>query len=562
MLARKSIVGSIVIFLIFGHSPAYSASFPKVGTVCKNKNEQKISKNLEIKCVKVGKKFLWQAVTVQKKTQEKIPNKTSTELSESVSQQIPDVQKPFERNPKYKVQGQECVRNSGDVIGYSYENELVYLMCNSWDDKYFPRPEAPKLDQKTLIPFKSVLGSMNPSISYVVPQSLNGSPKSEVTPVSELAEVEKCRIRDGSFYRVTPSYTQRHFTSGFPNYPERANFQSRGTMQIVPVDFADLQGKRSPAEDLSSVTKFMTEFFTRQASVPIDFKIRIPDKYIRMPKPVADYDLSADFFSGKWSPDSSFSYAREAIRVADPYIDFTGASMIAIVVPAEVTRAQIGAFVAQSGEPGQQFYTNEGGIFNLMIMAGPTGGEEAELLNWAHETGHLFGLTDVRGVDDVSRQDSSALGVFDLMNSAVAPELLGWQRFILGILDVKQVRCVNSSVATFHHLIPIAQPEVLPKLVVIPISEYKALAIESRRRHGYDMNLGSRNEGVIVYEIDTTIPYGKSTIKLIPSPTSSDAKWRRDGALVLDEYVTAHGWKISYVETGTFGDTVRVEKIG
>lgn len=559
----KKILAVVTVLLTFcGQLPAYSATMIKIGTLCKNKNEVRTLKNKQFKCIQVGKKLSWQLIPVKKISEKKEPEKTSEIPTEQVSQGPPEPQKPFERNPKYKIQGQSCVRNSGDVIGYNLENELVYLMCNSWDDKYFPRPDAPKLDQETLVPTKSVMGSMNPSIVYVAPKPLVGAPKTEITPTVSLGEIQKCKIRDGSFYRVTPSYTQHHFTSGFPNYPERANFQNKGILQIVPVDFPDLQGKRSPAEDLSSVTKFMTEFFSRQASMPIDFKIRVPEKYFRMPKAVADYDLAVDFFSGKWTSSTSFNYAREAIRVTDPHIDFSGASMMAIVVPAEVTRSEIGAFVAQSGEPGQQFYTNEGGIYNLLIMAGPTGGEEAELLNWTHETAHLFGLTDIRGVDDVSQQDSSALGVFDLMNSAIAPELLGWQRFILGILNENQVRCVNSTTATTHHLIPIAQPDLLPKLVVIPISDYKAIAVESRRRHGYDMNLGSRNEGVVVYEIDTTIPYGKSTMKLIPSPTSVDSKWRRDGALVLDEYVTAHGWKITYVESGAYGDVVRVEKIG
>ena len=76
-----------------------------------------------------------------------------------------------------------------------------------------------------------------------------------------------------------------------------------------------------------------------------------------MPKTVMEYELAVDFFSGKWKPETSFNYVREAIRVADSTIDFKGASMFAIVVPAEVTRKQIAAFVAQSGEPGQQILT-------------------------------------------------------------------------------------------------------------------------------------------------------------------------------------------------------------
>ena len=150
--------------------------------------------------------------------------------------------------------------------------------------------------------------------------------------------------------------------------------------------------------------------------------------------------------------------------------------------------------------------------------------------------------------------------MLDLMNSMSAPELLAWQRFILGIIEDSQIRCVKNTKPLTHLLAPIAQPEVLTKMVVIPISEYKAIAIESRRSHGYDQNLGSLNEGVFVYRIDTTIPYRYSTMKLIPSPSSTDSVWRRDAALKVGESVQFEGWKITYVESGAFGDLIRTEK--
>jgi hypothetical protein len=161
-------------------------------------------------------------------------------------------------------------------------------------------------------------------------------------------------------YGAIPNNPQRHFVSGFPNYKERANLINNATLQFVAVDFSDLPGQRTPAEDLKPVTTFLNEFFSRQSSKKTAIEFRIPDKYIRMPKTVMEYELAVDFFSGKWKPETSFNYVREAIRVADSTIDFKGASMFAIVVPAEVTRNQIADFVAQSGEPCQQILTAEG----------------------------------------------------------------------------------------------------------------------------------------------------------------------------------------------------------
>jgi hypothetical protein len=147
------------------------------------------------------------------------------------------------------------------------------------------------------------------------------------------------------------------------------------------------------------------------------------------------------------------------------------------------------------------------------------------------------------------------------MNSMIAPELLAWQRFIMGILNDDQVRCVKSSQALTHRIVPVAQPELDPKMVVIPLTEYKAIAIESRRSHGYDQNLGSLNEGVFVYTIDTSIPYRYSTMKLIPSPSARDMEWKRDAALKVGESITFEGWRITYLETGSFGDVVKTERM-
>ena len=433
-------------------------------------------------------------------------------------------------------------------------------MCNQWDDRYFPRPGAPDLDQTTLKPLKSRLGNVAQTLDYVAPKPISGEPITKISDGSALAPSDSCRIKDAGYYRAIPNNPQRHFISGFPNYPERANFKNKGVLQFVTVDFSDLPGQRSPKEDLQPIVDFMSDYFTRQASMPIELKFRIPDRYIRMPKSVAEYDLSVDFFSGKWTAENSWKYVRDAIRTTDPFIDFSGASMIAVAVPAEVTRKQIGAFIAQAGEPGQQFVTNEGDIYNLLVMAGPVSSKAGEYWNWAHELGHLFGLTDIRNTVDVSKQDSSDLGMLDLMNSAMAPELLAWNRFIMGILFDEQIRCVTTTTPTTHRIIPVAQPERLPKAVVIPTETYKGIVVESRRSHGYDTNLGSRNEGVFVYTVDTTIPYRYSTIKLVPSPTATDTQWRRDAALQVGESVTTNGWKITYIETGSFGDVVRVEK--
>jgi M6 family metalloprotease-like protein len=566
---KKILLALTLIFALV--APLNATAAIKAGATCKKVGQTSTFAGKKFTCVKSGKKLVWnKGVAVAKP--KPIPTPSPAPAPTIQPTPIPTVTAtptptptptPTKViDPTKPVQGQACIRNSGDVVGYNDQQILVVLFCNQFDDRYFPRQGADPVDQSTGKVLLGPLGSMNPTTEYKAQKSSYSKPTSTISPNSDLAQIAQCRILDAGPLGDIPNNPQRHFTSGFPLYKERALLNQSPTIQIVAVDFPDLQGKKSPKEDLANVVSYVSSFFEKQSTNEIKLNWSIPDNYFRMPKAVTDYGLGGEFFSNNWKPENSFSYAKEAIRLTDPGIDFSQASIIAVVVPPQVTRQQIGAFVAQSSEPGQQFTTNEKDIYNLLIMAGPDRSPDAELLNWAHETGHMFGLTDIRDTTDVTRQDSSDLGVFDLMNSSIAPELLAWNRYMLGILNDDQVRCVTRVEPTTHFLAPVAKRTTETKMVVIPISKYKAVIVESRRNLGFDVNLGTANEGALVYTVDTTIPYRKSTMKLVPSPSATDTKWRRDAALKLNESVTIWGYKITNVETGDFGDVVKVEKVG
>ena len=447
--------------------------------------------------------------------------------------------------------------------GISYSAGFKYTCIKS--GKKLVWSKGVKVSTPSPTPGKIVLGpfgSLSLTLEYRAQSNTTQKPSSVITKPSDLADVSQCKIADAGPFGDISNNPQKHFVSGFPLYPERAVLSKSPTIQVIAIDFTDLQGSNSPADDLKETTAFVSDFYQKQSTNPIQVKWSIPKSYFRMPKSIADYDLSGDLFKGGFNPEKAFSYVREAINQVDASIDFTDASIIAVVVPPQVTRKQIGTFVAIAGEPSQAFRTNEKNIFNVLIMSGPAGEKSYELLNWTHETGHMFGLTDVRDTSDPTNQDSSDLGVFDLMNSMVAPELLAWQRFLLGVLNDDQVRCVASSSMTTHLLAPVERITTDTKMVVIPISKYKAIIVESRRNLGYDTSLGTLSEGAIVYTLDTTIPYRKSPLKIVSPTSATDLKWRRDSALKLNQSLTVWGYKITNIESGDFGDVVKVEKIG
>jgi hypothetical protein len=50
-------------------------------------------------------------------------------------------------------------------------------------------------------------------------------------------------------------------------------------------------------------------------------------------------------------------------------------------------------------------------------------------------------------------------------------------------------------------------------------------------------------------------------MQIIQPARSQDKEWYTDSALRLNEFVIADGWKITVVESGEFGDVVKVEKV-
>lgn len=400
---------------------------------------------------------------------------------------------------------------------------------------------------KSNIDYKGI----NMQLTRVAPTA---KPKTKLTPVAQLAPVDTCKIAHGA-----PS--MRNFSSGFPIKPERMTLSAKTKVAVLAVDFKNLRAKTSPKKDLGDVLYALNDFYAYQATKKVAFDFIVPAKYLQLPMTVEEYSLNVNFFAGEFNQakqESYWSYVRAAIAVADPVIDFTGVGTIIVAGPPKVTNDQIGAFVAQAATSSQGFSTNEGTIYNVLIRGND---QYRNLQNWAHEMGHMLGLNDIRNTENVGAQKSDGIGAFDLMGKYAHTELLVWHRFMLGILNDNQINCVTSEEATYHWIRPVAEKTTGVKGVVIPIGQYEGLIVESRRSLGYDYGLKKSSSGALVYSLDSTIPYRRSPVKVVYPARSVDRQNELDSALRINESVTYKGWKVTVVETGIFGDVVKVEKI-
>ena len=139
----------------------------------------------------------------------------------------------------------------------------------------------------------------------------------------------------------------------------------------------------------------------------------------------------------------------------------------------------------------------------------------------AHEVGHNFGLADLYAVPNNSEMIDSfkgdTSGPWDLMGTLSSPgnEMSFWSRWLLGWLKDSQVNCItDASSASTTSLSPIGINDAQAKGIVIPLSRYTALLIESRRSVGYDSRLLADETGFLVYKLDTRISSGTGPIKI------------------------------------------------
>jgi len=369
--------------------------------------------------------------------------------------------------------------------------------------------------------------------------SNTSKPSIPITNLSDVAlfsNLDKCRIIDGD-----PQTT--NMTAGFPIPDGRIDLVKGAKMQIIGVDFPDkIGGTKSPKDLNQNLTSSVEKFWTAQSTNPVKFEWNWSADWVRMPNPINSYSLGGSFFQGKFNPDAYFNFAKEIITKTDSSIDFTGVNFLFIVFPPGIKNEEIGTFVVHTEGT---YSTKEGNIFNLIIA----GGDYANSDTYIHEFGHALGLTDIRDTTDVGNQKSDGM-YYDVMNNPTYPELLVWHRYLLGFLENSQIHCINSTDTSTHWLVPVASISKQVKGIVIPLSSTEAVIVESRRAIGFDTALSSRFGlvGAVVYTLDSRIPYRRTPVKVAQ-------------VLKINDSVNVAGYKISLVESGDFGDVVKVEKV-
>ena len=384
-------------------------------------------------------------------------------------------------------------------------------------------------------------------------------PKSLVTSKSDLLAAEACKMLDGtgdSSLRAFPSSGRKQFVVDRGAYPK-----PKVTIQVVPI-FAEDTAKptRTPEEEYGKYFNFMKNWIEYSSDVPSEVLIRYPDKYLSFSKKIKPYEISHVLER----PHPTF--ANDLLAEVDSQINFSGAQMVVVVVPGGtpldvIQQGQLGDFFTQEGiiGAGSSVYPD--------TYANPLRLKYAGLAHpywWIHEFFHLgIPLVDHYGDQRFDVNSEYGMGWWTLMTPG-GGDLSIWEKWILGYISDSQVRCADKSNTSLHWLAPSSVKTTENKALVIPLSQTKVIVIESIRAAGMYYKWPKNTWGALTYVVDVTKEeHGQGMKLILPQNRSAGTLPYKlaEAPLRIGESVTYEGVKISIVESGNFGDVIKVEKV-
>lgn len=387
------------------------------------------------------------------------------------------------------------------------------------------------------------------------------SPKSQLSDSSVYANLETCKLTNApksDSWKGFPDPTQiEHFN--------RKRHPSPGTvMQIIPIYSSDAPArKKSPYQDYKYYFDLIKDYFKYIDDSGTGIELRVPDKYLEFPEAIGKFEIT----HGK-DDQLAKDFVQKVVTAVDSTIDFTDVGYALIVVPGGTPSS----IMAQQGFGGAK--SAEKFIFNISAAQPATftsNDENSKTMYfatpslWLHEFYHPgMNLGDNHGGDSLKYDDDRGMGDWGLM-SRNNGDLLAWQKWFLGFITDKQVKCHEPSApASVTWLAPSSVKTDHQKLVVVPLSKTKAIVVESIRATGLNYRLNTPSLGALVYEVDSGDPRHMYGYKLL-YPDNRRPKLNEivmeDGPLKVGESVTYEGVKITNVEWGDFGDVIKIEPV-
>ena len=553
-------------FLLFLLTSTILSSLPAIGAVkagatCPRAGKVAVKSGNEFRCVKKGKKLVW--VKSSKEVAAPSPSVSPTPSlsptpSPSPSPSItpsptptftPSPTPTFTPSPTPTPRDWNNFRSTDD--GYIYEYK-------SWCDSEKDLSGTLKAIEDAYIAWSRCSG-----IYRVAKYELGKDrPKTPLSSNSSDLPVSQCQISE-------PAESRNY--RGFPNlFPEQRKEYYRRVVvpgpnmkvQVIPIYSTDTaKPTGNPKEDYAVYWNFLKEWATYATDGTSDIEIRIPNEYFKFSREVSTYGIQHD---QNHDHPENVRFVRDLTTEVDPLIDFSGATVVMVVVPPgtplkNFQQAALKNFSTQEGR------IDAGTSVTPLTLTGLDTIKHANFLTpfwFVHELFHVgTGLDDHYGDGTRNINSEYGLGWWTLM-TPWGGELSAWEKWLLGFTKNSQVHCLSPNQTNTRWIAPSSVKTNEKKMIVIPLSPTKGIIIESIRPGGMYYKIPKSSAGVLVYVADLQIQGHGLGLKLVlptgrnPNPSSM---FLSEATLREGESVTTNGVKITVAESGNFGDVLKVE---
>lgn len=349
--------------------------------------------------------------------------------------------------------------------------------------------------------------------------------------------LSSCKIKDTFNSNIAIGFSDRLY---------RVPSIGKVKVGVLFVDYYDAVATKSPKELYDTyISPFAEDYLKAVSYDKLNVEFETKFEWFRMSKSASTYTFAT--YSGHRN------YIEEAISLANSKVDFSKYSALLIINdPSNSPSANGPAFCSNHPSNGIPV---DGTIINNVSTSGRDMSAWAKGLWFSHEFGHNLGLIDLYSYANVSTH--AYVGDYSIMGkiSGVAPECLGWERWILGWLNDNQIVCQSNVGNGSVTLSPIETKEGI-KLLTIPIDQNSTLVVESRRKIGYDKSL--IKEGPLVYVVNASIASGNGAVKVLPIIETDEKK--HQATMSVSQSLTYKNITITYTSRSNDGDLITFEK--
>jgi hypothetical protein len=390
------------------------------------------------------------------------------------------------------------------------------------------------------------------------------TPLQALTPKSSLNNIESCKLTHG----------QRDGQIAFSSWINpKIVMNQRLNVQVIPIEFTDFPSSKTVLADHEKYFNYIKSGYYNISDGQVNVNFKIPSNYFKINKKISSYDTGKRYDHGggiwNWVSMDMNAMFKDIVSAVDPTIDFSNLDLVFFVVPPTTDNDYIShGFPA----PYPQLRTAEG-FMPYWYFSPPMA--EVNRKSWygvepflhLHELMHgMNKLDDHYGDGEFGRTDGDAgTGNWSTM-SGMSTDFLFWDKWITYMVSDEQVLCAKTDSTSTHWIKPSNYFGKEEKMLVIPVGSTKVLVVESMRAAGFNLKLPKISEGALVYLVDITkTGHGRGINVLRPASRVGSIYERRDFALSdaplkLGESISSNGFKITVVESGDFGDVIKVEK--